>query len=86
MSGEAHGWARQPYGQFDLASRSTPLSNSVIQLVHLQRFVALSWLSADLTSRTLALKALAVSGSMSNFVERAPAEHAGTRLGCGRVL
>ena len=35
---------------------------------------------------TVALKALAVSGSMSNFVDRAAAEHAGTRLGCGRVL
>ena len=27
-----------------------------------------------------------VSGSMSKFVDRAPTEHAGTRLGCGRVL
>jgi len=35
---------------------------------------------------TVALKALAVSGGMSNFVDRAPAKHAGTRLGCVRVL
>ena len=35
---------------------------------------------------TVALKAHTVSGSMSNFVERAPTEHAGTRLGCRRVL
>ena len=35
---------------------------------------------------TVALKAHTVSGSMSNFVDRAPTEHAGTWLGCRRVL
>jgi len=35
---------------------------------------------------TVALKALAVSGSMSNFVEEEAGEHEGTQLGCRRVL